>query len=94
LLLDFGWRFHQGDPEDATANGANLFDYPEPGSLDTTREKDSAAAAALAVSRPNPVATNLGAKVSFVQPDLDDHQWRSINVPHDWVAELPFNPRE
>jgi beta-galactosidase len=93
LLLDFGWKFHQGDPEDATANGVNLFDYPEPGSLDKTREKDLLAAAALAATRPDPVATNLGAGVSFVQPLLDDHQWRQINVPHDWVVELPFNPR-
>ena len=31
LLLDFGWRFHQGDPADAINNGADIFDYPEPG---------------------------------------------------------------
>ncbi len=93
LLLDSGWRFHQGDPDDAIDNGTNLFDYTEPGSLDKTRKQDLTAAAKLAANRPDAVANNLGGKVSFVQPGFNARDWRQLDVPHDWVVELPFNPR-
>ncbi len=92
LLLDFGWRFHQGDPEDAISNGTNIFDYPEPGTLDKTRTRDLIAAADLAANRADPVAINLGAKVSFVQPGFDARSWRELDIPHDWAVELPFDP--
>lgn len=26
-------------------------------------------------------------------PDFDDRGWRKISLPHDWAAELPFDPR-
>ncbi|MGN6177888.1 MAG: beta-galactosidase GalA [Mucilaginibacter sp.] len=26
-------------------------------------------------------------------PDFDDRSWRKISLPHDWAAELPFDPR-
>jgi len=26
------------------------------------------------------------------EPDFDDAQWRTINLPHDWAVELPFDP--
>jgi beta-galactosidase len=92
LLLDFGWRFHQGDPEDVINNGTNIFDYPEPGTLDKTRTRDLIAAADLAASRADPVAINLGARVSYVQPGFDARRWRELDVPHDWAVELPFDP--
>jgi beta-galactosidase len=25
--------------------------------------------------------------------DFDDHDWRKLNLPHDWAAELPFSER-
>ncbi len=25
-----------------------------------------------------------------IAPDFDDHNWRSLSLPHDWVVELPF----
>ncbi|MDE3214145.1 MAG: beta galactosidase jelly roll domain-containing protein, partial [Bacteroidota bacterium] len=25
-----------------------------------------------------------------IDPRFDDHGWRSLNLPHDWVVELPF----
>jgi beta-galactosidase len=25
-------------------------------------------------------------------PDYDDHDWRVLNLPHDWVVEGPFDP--
>ena len=92
LLLDFDWQFHQGDPDDASNNGTNLFDYAEPGVLDKTRTQDLTAAAKLAAGRPDPVAINLGGKVSFVQPGFNAQDWRRLDVPHDWAVELPFNP--
>jgi beta-galactosidase len=92
LLLDFGWRFHQDDPEDAIDNGTNIFDYPEPGTLDKTRTRDLIAAAELAANRADPVAINLGGKVSFVQPGFEARSWRELDVPHDWAVELPFDP--
>lgn len=26
------------------------------------------------------------------QPDFDDTQWRTVDLPHDWSVELPFSP--
>src|SRR5687768_11709857 len=25
-------------------------------------------------------------------PDFDDSAWRTVDVPHDWAVELPFDP--
>jgi beta-galactosidase len=25
--------------------------------------------------------------------DLSDADWRTVNLPHDWAVELPFDPR-
>jgi len=30
-----------------------------------------------------------GTNVSFVQPTFDDHDWRRLNLPHDWAIEGP-----
>lgn len=27
-------------------------------------------------------------------PEFDDSKWRSVNLPHDWVVEGPFDPKE
>ncbi len=86
LLMDFGWRFQQGDPADAGA----VFDYPEQEWIDKTRQKDRDLEAKLAPTRPDAAATNLGASVSFVQPGFNDGAWRALDLPHDWVVELPF----
>jgi len=26
------------------------------------------------------------------KPDFDDSDWKAINLPHDWIIELPFDP--
>ena len=31
--------------------------------------------------------------VSYVKPSFDAKDWRELDLPHDWVVELPFNPR-
>jgi beta-galactosidase len=86
LLMDSGWRFKLGDPADA----GNIFEYPEPGSLDKTRPGDLAEVAKLEPTRKDPVALNLGANVSYARSSFDDRQWRQLDLPHDWVVELPF----
>ena len=89
LLMDFGWRFHLGEAPDA----GTQFDYPEPTRLDKTIPKEIGLAGKLAAAQPDPVATNLGAGVSFVQPSFNDSDWRQLNLPHDWAIELPFDPK-
>ncbi len=88
LLMDFGWRFKLGDPPDA----GQVFAYPEVRDLAKADPGDAAEEARLAESSPNPVAANLGGGVSFVQPDCNDRGWRQIDLPHDWVVELGFDP--
>jgi beta-galactosidase len=31
-----------------------------------------------------------GEALGAIAPEFDDSQWRDINLPHDWVVELPF----
>jgi hypothetical protein len=88
LLLDFGWRFHSGDPADA----GDQFAYPEVKDLAKTWPAQIGEADKLTDDLPNPVTTNLGGNVSWVQPGHDDHDWRSLDLPHDWAVELPFSP--
>lgn len=35
-------------------------------------------------------AGNPGSNISFVRPDFDDSDWRSVDLPHDWAIEGPF----
>jgi beta-galactosidase len=89
LLLDFNWRFNLGDATDA----GNTLDYPEIRDLAKAHLDDASRESALATRRVNAAATNLGANLSFVQNNFDDSAWKSIDLPHDWVVELPFDRR-
>jgi beta-galactosidase len=89
LLLDDGWRFTLNDAPDA----GTIFDFPEAHDLSKARPADIAAEPALEAAWPDAAAINLGANVSFVQPGFDDSQWRLLDLPHDWVVELPFDQR-
>jgi beta-galactosidase len=89
LLLDFGWRFTLNDPSDA----GSTFDFQEARNLAKASPADIAAEDGIAATQPDPVATNLGASVSYVQPPLDDSSWRHVDLPHDWVVELGFDQR-
>ncbi len=85
LLLDLNWKFTLKDPADA----GDLFKYAESdlskqGGGSAQKEMD------LAAKRLDEATTNLGGKVSYVQPDFDDSQWQSIKLPHDWAIDLPF----
>jgi beta-galactosidase len=85
LLFDFGWKFHLGDAPDA---GKKL-DYPEVSDLAKTLVKQIGKEG----EADDPVATNSGSDISFVQPGFDDSGWRTLDLPHDWVVELPFDPK-
>jgi beta-galactosidase len=87
LLMDFGWQFHLGDTPDAGAQ----FNYPEFTRLDKTRPDDDKQEATNAPLRVDAAATNLGRDVSFVQPGFDASNWRTLDLPHDWAVELPFD---
>ena len=87
LLMDFNWRFHLGDAPDAT----NKFDYPEVSDLAKIRLNEIGLGFQLITNLPDPVTANLGADVSFTRPNFDDSKWRSLDLPHDWAVELPFN---
>ena len=88
LLLDLNWRFSNGDPADA----GKLFDYPE-SDLSKQYPKSEAVENELAKKRPDPVKTNLGGGVSWVQSGFDDSGWRTVNLPHDWAVGLPFDSK-
>jgi len=86
LLFDFGWKFHLGDAPDA----GTKFDYPEVSDLAKTHVEDIGKEGELA-NLSDAVEDNVGAGVSFVQPGFDDSGWRALDLPHDWVVELPFD---
>ena len=87
LLMDFGWQFYLGDAPDAGAQ----FDCPEFARLDKNRPDDDAQEAKNAPLRVDAAAVNLGKDVSFVQPNFDSANWRTLDLPHDWAVELPFD---
>jgi beta-galactosidase len=89
-LLDFGWRFHLGDP--AGLDPA-IFAYPEVDALERTALAHLEEEPKLVPLRRTPADINAAPPVSFAQPDFDDRDWRAIDLPHDWAVELPFNPK-
>jgi len=86
LLLDQDWKFSNGEPADA----GKLFDYPE-SDLQKQGLESEKKEADLAAKRSDEVKTNLGGGVTWVKPDFDDSKWRTLNLPHDWAIEMPFN---
>jgi beta-galactosidase len=86
LLFDLNWRFHFGDPPDA----GTQFDFPERLDLAKTQKTYLDEEAKLALTRVDPVATNLGGSVSWVQASFNDEDWGKLNLPHDWFIDLPF----
>ncbi len=65
LLLDFGWRFHFGNADDAAKDFG--FGSGRAGNFQKTGNFLPAGAIA-----------------------FDDSDWRSVDLPHDWAVELPF----
>src|ERR1700677_2654746 len=87
LLFDSNWRFTLNDPSDA----GSQFDYPEMRNLSKANAADMARELTLTTQRSDAAAANVGSGVSFVQNNFDDSGWRALDLPHDWVVELPFD---
>ncbi len=97
LLLDAGWRFQLGDPSDVTTNVTYYPEIPDLAKLDTNEigsATNTRSESYMETIRVDPIATHAGENVSFVATNYDDSSWRSLNLPHDWVVELPFNSSE
>ncbi len=86
FLLQHDWKFYLGDAPDAVPE----FNWPEEKNLSKAERDDDAQEAALASRRVDAAANNVGAGVSFLQGGFDDNGWKNVDVPHDWVVELPF----
>ena len=95
ILIDSGWRFSMGDPPDITnAAETNVTYYPEIPDLAKLQSSETNGVNSetnLMRLRPDPIATHLGENVSYVQANFDDNSWRALDLPHDWVIELPFS---
>ncbi|MGD0816065.1 MAG: beta-galactosidase GalA [Verrucomicrobiota bacterium] len=99
ILLDAGWRFELGDPSDVLTNSAetNVTYYPEiPDLAKLDADEIGGATNTLSESymetiRIDPIATQMGENVSFVQTNYNDSVWSEVNLPHDWVVALPFD---
>ena len=99
VLLDAGWRFQLTDPPDVITNRViytNVAVYLEVTNLMkyvTDEFSGPNSETNLIRVRPDPVATHAGENVSFVtnRNDSDFSTWRAVDLPHDWVVDLPFN---
>ncbi len=80
VLLDSGWRFHLGDAPDA---GSNIV-YTEVRDLAKTRIPD------LGIDPGPGIPTN---DISFARVRFNDSSWRQLDLPHDWIPELPFDSK-
>ena len=90
ILLDTSWRFQLGDPGDVTTNVTFYPEIPDLSKLTVWTGTNSETN--LMLLRPDPVATQAGENVSFVQTNYNDSGWRQLDLPHDWAVELPFDP--
>ncbi|HVW05504.1 MAG TPA: beta-galactosidase GalB [Vicinamibacterales bacterium] len=82
LLIDRAWRFQKGDAPGATLSSSTLLPWLLPTSnafvKDATRRR----------ARPE---GRLGADLPYAQPDFDDREWRTLDLPHDWGVEGSFS---
>jgi len=94
ICLDNGWRFQLGDPADVTTNVTWYPEIADLAKLDASEvgsATNTASESYMETIRVDPVATHAGENVSFVQTNYNDSGWRGLNLPHDWVVELPFS---
>ncbi len=76
-----GWRFLKEDAPDT--NGALAYAQIKGDVIANANYADY-------VVRPNAARTP-GETVSFAKPDFNDSAWRTLNLPHDWGVEAPFD---
>jgi beta-galactosidase len=85
ISLNADWRFQKGDP--AGSEGRLAYEKIKDW-VTASGNEFVLSSGARKSGRPT---GNLGADISFAQPDFDDRGWRQLNLPHDWGIEGPFN---
>ena len=89
LPFDRDWRFRLGDPADA----AGTLDFKEVANLQKlTIDQHEEELALDRLGRDREVV-GLGRGVRWVEPSFDDTDWRRVNLPHDWMHELNYDPQ-
>jgi beta-galactosidase len=83
LSLNAGWRFYHGDPQWMAPQLAYT-------SVRSWVLPSSAPLLGIATPKPARPSGNLGSDIACVQPAFDDSAWRTLNLPHDWAIEGPF----
>ena len=82
ICFNDGWRFTKGDATDA---GTNLnYSTLRPWILPTGNLLTTNAPAIRPDGEP-------AGDISFAAPEVNDSQWRLLNLPHDWGVEGPFD---
>jgi beta-galactosidase len=91
ISLDVGWKFQLGDPVDVTTDVTYYPEIPNLAKLDSTEVAGTNSDTYYETNRVDIFATHAGENVSFVRTNYNDSAWRSLDLPHDWAVELPFN---
>jgi beta-galactosidase len=91
ISLDAGWRFQLGDPVDVTTNVTYYPEISDLAKLESGQVTGTGSETYMETIRVDIFAIHAGENVSFVQTNYNDSVWRQLNLPHDWVDELPFN---
>jgi len=88
LPFDRDWKFRLGDPLDA----AGPFEFKEVDNLQKLTIDQHREELELERAGSDPEKSNLGGGVSWVSPACADADWRSVDLPHDWMHELGYDP--
>ena len=85
LSFDPDWRFAKGDPADIgnKLSYTNIKGWVLPAGNAFVKDGTNS----------TPPSGNLGADVSYTQPNFDDGAWQSLNLPHAWGIEGPFEQK-
>ena len=90
-LIDSGWHFQLGDPSDVTTNVTWYPEIADLAKVESAQLTGTGSETYLETIRVDIMATHAGENVSFVKTNYNDGSWRSLDLPHDWVVELPFD---
>jgi beta-galactosidase len=90
-LIDSGWRFQLGDPSDVTTNVTWYPEIADLAKVESAQLTGTGSETYMETIRVDIMATHAGENVSFVKTNYNDGAWRSLDLPHDWVVELPFD---
>lgn len=81
VLFNSGWRFTKGDP--SSTNGPLTYDKLKPWLLPATSP--------FSTNAPAIPTGNIDDDLAYARADFDDHNWRALDLPHDWAIEGPFD---